>query len=93
MKIDATKLKGWDQFKSGKTLFYVDPVFNQDPSGKTTAVFTSSNIPPQFIEDKMLCYEVESGKITKVHTRLLSKVTRDEVQQKFKPKRDASENA
>ena len=92
LKIDAKKLKGWEQFKSGKTLFYVDPVFNQDPSGKTTAVFTSSNIPPQFIEDKMLCYEVEKSKITKVWTRLLSKVTRDEIQQKFKPKEDASEN-
>ncbi len=90
LKIDAKKLKQWDQFRHGKILFYTDPVFNQDPSEKSTAVFTTSNIPPQFIEDKMLCYQLENRNITKTSARLLSQMTNDELQQKFKPKKDVA---
>jgi len=53
IKIDVEKLKNSDGYRTGKTLFYIDPVFGLN--GKTSALFTTKNISPNLLEDKVLC--------------------------------------
>lgn len=70
VKVDKNKLVSSSEFKTGKMLFYVDPMFGKE-FGKT-AVFTDSRIPVKFIDDIVIMFRRIGKRFVKCGTVKMS---------------------
>lgn len=70
VKVDKNKLVSSLEFKTGKMLFYVDPMFSKE-FGKT-AVFTDSRIPVKFIDDIVIMFRRIGKRFVKCGTVKMS---------------------
>lgn len=63
LRVDGKKLMSSPEFKSGKMLFYVDPMFSE--KFNKTAIFTDSPIPVKFIDDAAVVFKRSGKKFAK----------------------------